>query len=73
MIRAGFTTPDGRLVLLLGLSEENVRRMRAGSPVHVDGKDMGVDAEIVIFGGRGDEQDLRAVLAEHFKLPEEGT
>lgn len=75
MIRAGgYDNRTGRLTAFLGLTEENVERMKAGEPIFVPlneilGEEFEVD--IVIYGGKGDVDDLRAVLAEHARMPGE--
>lgn len=75
MIFAAATAADGTPVVMLGLSAENVRRMLEGYPISVDctTDDVGVKAGIVVWGGWGDEAELRAYLTEHFDVNEEGT
>lgn len=69
MIVAGGTNDGaGRVTVLLGLSEENVRRMAAGEPVVTSLDAFGLSADVLIFGGVGDEDDLHATLAEHFHI-----
>jgi hypothetical protein len=55
----------------LGLSEENCRRLVDGRPIPVRLRDLGVDVniEIVLFGGRT-EEDMQAELAKYVDLPE---
>jgi hypothetical protein len=36
MIQAKATMPDGRVLILLGLSQGNIDRLKAGRPLHVD-------------------------------------
>jgi len=53
MIRAGATKPDGGKIILLGISDENVKRLIDGKPIFVAGSTVGVaNVEIVIFHGR---------------------
>lgn len=68
MIVAAGEGPHGP-VIIFGLSEENVRRMRAGQPIRTEMP--GAAATVIIFGGRGTEDDLRAQLAEVVELPDE--
>lgn len=74
MIVAGATTADGTPVWMLGLSAENVRRLQAAEPIEVPLPD-DAGMRVLIFGGRGTEDDLRAQLAEYFEMPpdQEGT
>lgn len=61
MIKAKATTRDGTSVLLLGISGENVTRLIAGEPIHIDATElvmMGFPAmHIGIVYGRT-EQDI---------------
>ncbi len=52
MIKARGTAPDGGRMLVLGLSYENLGRLRAGQPIQFDAKPYGYDGEIVIFAGK---------------------
>lgn len=58
MLKAVGTTGDGRPLLLLGLSGENVTRLAAGEPIVFDLAEVGMAAcQVVICYGR-DEADL---------------
>lgn len=48
MIRAAGTGPNGRRFLILGLEAGNLQRLLDGDPIRLDGRDYGVDVEIVI-------------------------
>lgn len=38
--------------IILGLSAENVRRLKAGQPVHVDGRQIEMpDVDVILFAG----------------------
>lgn len=36
MVKATFTLPDGRAVIVMGISQGNVDRLRAGQPIYFD-------------------------------------
>ena len=63
MIKARGTTADGRPLLILGLSGENMTRLMANEPIRVELRDLGLPAiQVVILGGRTEAQiveDLR--------------
>lgn len=51
-----------RPVIILGLENENWRRLTAGQPIHVNGEEVGVpNLEILIIGGQNLET-LRAQI-----------
>lgn len=63
---------DGRALLGLGLSDENLRRLRKNRPIAVDPRDLGIEGpRIMVFAGP-DEDSMRAMLAEYVTLPDEG-
>lgn len=71
MIVARTEDKSGQPMWLLGLSAENVRRLRAGEPIDVPlPDDAGI--RIGIFGGRGTEDDLAAQLSEFVDLRRQG-
>jgi len=46
----------------LGISEENVKRLKEGMPIFIKGKDLGFDwLEIVIFYGRDEDELVKTV------------
>lgn len=49
---------NAKPLLGLGISAENVKRLKAGQPIKFDASEMGIDAEIMIFYGET-EDDLR--------------
>jgi len=51
MIKATMRTKEGKDILLLGLSGENVRRLKDGKPIHINGSEMGLGNDIVIMYG----------------------
>lgn len=40
----------------LGLSETNIYKLREGLPIHVDGKEIGIDHDIGIFYGKNEKE-----------------
>lgn len=65
MIKAKTTDKDGRPAMILGLTDENWRRLRANQPILFDGAPFGFDGTVTIMAG-ADEGSIRAVLAEFF-------
>lgn len=58
----GKGTYDGKPMLLMGLSGENVNRLMAGEPIVLDGAKVGFeDLMVVVVGGRT-EEDMAAQL-----------
>lgn len=62
MIRATVTSGAGRRMILLGLEEGNVTRLREGKPIHIHADELGFAGEIVIILGK-DADALRDALA----------
>lgn len=64
MLKASGQTGDGRPLVVLGLSEENVSRLVAQKPVRLDLADVGLSpTEVVIVYGQT-EADIEKKLAE---------
>lgn len=61
MIKARGIGPDGRNVLVLGLSHGNLDRLRAGEPIQFDGAPYGYPGTIFIFAGK-DEFAMGALI-----------
>jgi hypothetical protein len=71
VIRATAADSTGRPVVLLGLSDENLRRLAADQPIRVDLAELGFPAGapvVVLFGG-GTEESLADQLLD--RLPPE--
>lgn len=54
MIKAAARGPDGRTLIMLGLSFGNLQKfkeMPGDTFIKIDGKDLGVPVDIVIFSG----------------------
>ena len=55
---------NGRPLLILGLSGENMTRLMADEPIKFDARQLGLDIEVLIVGGRTEDailQQLRQV------------
>ena len=65
MVKAKIRAHDGiPAILLLGLSDENLRRLRGGAPILFDGKPFGFDGNVCIVYG-----PTEAEIAAEFNLP----
>jgi hypothetical protein len=63
MIKAKAKSPEGKEILLFGLSEENITRLRMQQPIIVIGEEMGVpNFDIIIMWGQT-EDDIIAELS----------
>jgi hypothetical protein len=66
MIQFSGSDNDGKRFIGIGLSAENVRRIREGDPAVVDLTPHGfAGAEVVIFYGRT-EQEMEAMVRQRF-------
>lgn len=55
--------------IILGLSDENMKRLAAGQPIRFDGGDLRLDGyTFVIFNGPT-EMDMEKTLRENFHVP----
>ena len=63
MIKARFEN-NGKRVDVLGLSEENIKRLMKDKPIQFDGSEIGLDGEVVIVYGRTEE-----VIANKLGIP----
>lgn len=70
MIRA-LTRRNGRTLLVLGLEGENIRRLRAGDPIFLDGTahGMGCPIDVFIAAGETAADIVRALEAHGFDPP----
>jgi len=73
MIKARGKTQDGRDIIILGLSRENVNKLLEDQPIWVDTEAMGIPGgmHIAILGGETEEA-IHADLSKHLKLPQPG-
>lgn len=63
MIKARGEGPDGRPVLILGLSHGNVGALLSGRPIKFDAKPYGYDGTVLIFAGE-DEAAMAKLIRE---------
>lgn len=54
---------NGGQLILLGLSHQNLDRLRQGKPIKIAGRDLGITGDIVIFSGET-EQSMSWELRE---------
>jgi hypothetical protein len=80
MIKAVGTTPDGKPVLLLGLSGENLTRLMADQPIKFNIGQLGLpDIEVLIVGGPTESDivkkltDTGLITATTTQTAEDGT
>ncbi len=66
MIKAIAKGPDGRDLLVLGLSFGNLDRFRSqpgDTYIRIDGRELGLDCDVMIFSGET-ENDLGRMISE---------
>jgi hypothetical protein len=59
MIKGIATGDNGRTILLLGLSFENLDRLRAApvdTYIKIDGRQLGLDIDVLVFSGETEEK-----------------
>jgi hypothetical protein len=64
MLKATMKGPDGRKVILIGLSFKNLDRFReqAGDTfIHIDGKEMGLPVDLMIFSGETEAHCVKTI------------
>lgn len=66
MVKATATMPDGRAVIVMGISEDNVKRLKDGQPIYFDPAALKIApgtavGAITLFYGRTD-MDLARIL-----------
>lgn len=55
MIKARATINDGQVMVVIGLSDENIRRLQAGLPIDTDLSEIGLAGRLFIFSGETEE------------------
>lgn len=50
---------NGRPLVGFGLSEKNIERLKEGSPILFDAKELGIDASVTIFYGETEEKMVK--------------
>jgi hypothetical protein len=68
MIKANATMKDGRNLVILGLSEGNIQKLKLGKPIQVDLEPFGGTGAVVILYG-STEADITRDLATFLTLP----
>jgi hypothetical protein len=69
VIKAVFSLKKNRKLLLIGLSDETMRRLREDMPIHFKGEQLGLDdLDVAIVAGR-DEASITKQLHEHGLIP----
>ena len=73
MLRASARDDAGRRTLIFGLEPGNIDRLKAGRPIHLNAKELGVDCDVIIFAGGSPEEMARQLGAKVLDQPSEGT
>lgn len=68
MVKAIYKRKDGKPVLLMGLSDVNIEKLREGKPIVFDLEPLGLEGSVAIMHGKT-EEDIAEELSKHFKLP----
>jgi hypothetical protein len=68
MIKAAFTGKDGKRTIILGLSDGNITKLKAGQPIPIDLTTFGLSGELLIMYGET-EQAIVDELSEFVDLP----
>jgi hypothetical protein len=63
------TTKDGRPMLLLGIEAENVKRLKEGQPIHVNGREDDLPIDVVIMYGETLQDVLDDLVKAGVQLP----
>ena len=69
MIRAVSTKRDGGKILVLGVDDENVKRLTSGKPIFVEGEPLGLPVDVVILHGRTLQDVLNELKDSGIELP----
>jgi hypothetical protein len=68
MIRAVGRRPNGKKIVILGLSRENCARLLDDQPIPLDFSQFGLDCEVLLCGGETEEAIMRE-LEKHVDFP----
>lgn len=71
MIKAAGRTGDGKPLVILGLSGENMTRLMAHEPIRFDLAELGLPPAVVVIVGGRTENDIAGELVEHGLMSEE--
>lgn len=73
MIKARGTHRDGQPVVILGLTDQNLERMRAGQPIAFHGgADLGLECHVMIMWGPSEPAIARELGIYGVKVPQSG-
>lgn len=67
MVKAKLQQQDGRTLILLGLSAENIERLKADEAVTFNGAPLGIDSDVAIVYG-----ETELAIAERYGLLDAG-
>lgn len=70
MIKATMQSKEGKNILLLGLSEENVKRLKENKPIHINGSEIGLSNDVIIMYGETEEhlyKELEPMIKPHHR------
>lgn len=70
MIKAVMTMKDGSPGLVLGLTKENVAKLRAGQPIHIEGKPLGLGIQIIVMYGDTPQQIVDQLREGGLEVPD---
>lgn len=70
MLKLKTTQADGSPLYVLGLSHENLKRLKEDQPIKVNLADLGGTGEVLIFAGATEESMIRELAAAQL-IPQE--
>jgi hypothetical protein len=71
MIKLSGVQGDGRPIIILGLSEMNVTKLREKMPIHINADELGFPGEIVIILGDTEDslaKELHELISERTRV-----
>lgn len=54
-----FKSNDNKLLIGLGLSEGNLKKLREGKPIYIMKEELGIDFDLLIFWGRTEKEMVK--------------
>jgi hypothetical protein len=69
MIRAVLTQGNGRKMLILGIDDENVRRLTSGQPIHCKGETVGLEVDVVVWHEHSTGEIVESMRQHGFDVP----
>lgn len=70
MIKATATSENGEKLVLIGLSDTNLEKLKEGSPILVEMWELGFTGKLVIMGG-GTEDELAKMFRQNMSIENE--